>query len=97
MVERVHSKFIKRLPLSSHSRFSFSLMKHSRFHAAVQIFKSIQKQSLPYLHDIFIVPKTLLVVLVGISTDFLFQELTITLKTEVFIVELSCVILYHRL
>ena len=54
MVERVHSKFVKKLPfLSILYIFSFSFMELCRFHTAVQIFKSLQKQSPPYLHDIF--------------------------------------------
>ena len=40
MVERVHSKFVNKLPLSFRSKFCYSLTERRRFHTAVQI-KSI--------------------------------------------------------
>ena len=53
MVERVHSKFVSKLPLSFRSKFLFSLIERRRFHTAVQIFKSIHQSSPSYLHNIF--------------------------------------------
>ena len=53
LIERIHSKFINRLPLSHCSKFSFTLTGHRRFHTAVQIFKSLHKLSPPYLRNIF--------------------------------------------
>ena len=40
MIERVHSRFIKRLPVSYRSKFSFTLMERRRFHTAIQIYTS---------------------------------------------------------
>ena len=53
LIERVHSKFLNKLPPAYHSRFSFTLIERRRFHTAVQIFKSIHQISPPYLHKIF--------------------------------------------
>ena len=41
VVERLCTRFVKKLPLSFCSRFF--LMERRRFHTAVQIFKSLQK------------------------------------------------------
>ena len=53
LIERVHSKFLNKVPPAYHSRFSFTLIERRRFHTAVQIFKSIHQISPPYLHKIF--------------------------------------------
>ncbi|MCY3928860.1 MAG: reverse transcriptase domain-containing protein [Acidobacteria bacterium] len=53
LIERVHSKFLNKLPLSYHSKFSFTLTERRRFHTALQIFKSLYQISPPYLHNIF--------------------------------------------
>jgi len=53
MIERVHSKFVNKLPLSFRSKFFYSLTERRRFHTAVQIFKSIHQSSPSYLHNIF--------------------------------------------
>ena len=56
MVERVHSKFVNKLPLSFHFKFSYSLTAHHRFHT----FSSL---SIKVLHHTcitcFITPKIL--------------------------------------
>ena len=53
MLERIHSKFVNRLPLPYHSRFSLTLTERRRFHTAIQIFRSLHRLSPPYLHNIF--------------------------------------------
>ena len=53
LIERVHSKFVRKLPSSYHSKFPFTMTERRRFHTAVQIFKSLRRISPPYLHDIF--------------------------------------------
>ena len=53
LIERIHSKFIRKLPSSYHSKFPFTLTECRRFHTAIQIFKSLRRISPPYLHDIF--------------------------------------------
>ena len=53
MIERVHSKFVRKLPSSYHSKFPFKLTERRRFHTAAQIFKSLRRISQAYLHDIF--------------------------------------------
>ena len=53
LIERVHSKFLNKLPPAYRSRFSFTLIERRRFHTAVQIFRSIHQISPPYLHNIF--------------------------------------------
>ena len=53
LVERVYSKFIKRLPLSYHLRLSFTLTERHRYHTALQVFKSLCQIYPPYLHNIF--------------------------------------------
>ena len=53
LVERIHSKFVRRLPSSYHPKFPFTLTERRRFHTAIQIFKSLRRISPPYLHDIF--------------------------------------------
>jgi len=52
MIERVHSKFVRKLPSSYHSKIPFTLTERRRFRTAVQIFKPLHGIS-PYLHDIF--------------------------------------------
>jgi len=52
MFEKVHSKFVHKLPSSYHPKFRFTLIERRRFHTAVQIFKSLSRIS-PYLHNIF--------------------------------------------
>ena len=52
LIEKVHSKFINKLPVTYHSKFPFTLTERHRFHTAIQIFKSL-RQLFPYLHDIF--------------------------------------------
>ena len=41
MLERIHSKFVNRLPLPYRSRFSLTLTECRRFHTAIQIFRSL--------------------------------------------------------
>ena len=53
LIEKVHSKFINKLPVTYHSKFPFTLTERRRFHTAIQIFKSLRQLSPPYLHDIF--------------------------------------------
>ena len=53
LIEKVHSKFINKLPVTYHSKFPFTLTERRRFHTAIQIFKSLSQLSPPYLHDIF--------------------------------------------
>ena len=53
MLERIHSKFVNRLPLPYRSRFSLTLTERRRFHTATQIFRSLHRLSPPYLHNIF--------------------------------------------
>ena len=53
MIERIHSKFMHKLPSSFSSKFQFTLTERRRFHTAIQIFKSLHRISPPYLHDIF--------------------------------------------
>ena len=53
LIERIHSKFIKKLPLTYRSKFPFTLTERCRFHTAIQIFKSLHQISPPYLHNIF--------------------------------------------
>ena len=53
LIEKVHSKFISKLPVTYHSKFPFTLTERRRFHTAIQIFKSLRQLSPPYLHDIF--------------------------------------------
>ena len=53
LIERVHSKFVNRLPLPFRSKFSYSLIERRRFHTSIQIFKSIHQSSPSYLHNIF--------------------------------------------
>ena len=50
MLERIHSKFVNRLPLPYRSRFSLTLTECRRFHTAIQIFRSLHRLSPPYLH-----------------------------------------------
>ena len=52
LIERVHSKFVHKLPSSYHFKFPFTLIERRWFHTAIQIFKSLHWIS-PYLHDIF--------------------------------------------
>ena len=54
LIERVHSKFVNRLPLPFRSKFSYSLIECRRFHMYFySIFKSIHQSSISYLHNIF--------------------------------------------
>ena len=53
MIERVHSKFTKRLPPPCASKLSFTLIERRRFHAAIQVFRSIHNFSPSYLQNIF--------------------------------------------
>jgi len=53
MLERIHSKFIKRLPSLYCCEFSFTLMERRKFHTAVKIFKSIHQKLPSCLHNIF--------------------------------------------
>ena len=57
MLERVHSKFVNRLALSFHSKFSYTLTERRRFHKAIQVFKSLHFISPTYLHKIFFYSK----------------------------------------
>jgi len=53
VIERVLSKSVCKLSSSYHSKFSFILTERSRFHIAVQIFKSLRRISPAYLYGIF--------------------------------------------
>ena len=53
LIERVHSKFVQKLPLLYHSRLSFTLTDRHRCHTALQVFRSLRQISPPYLHHIF--------------------------------------------
>jgi len=53
MIERVHSKFSKKLPPSCASKLSFTLTKHRHFHAAFQVFRSFHNFSPSYFQNIF--------------------------------------------
>ena len=53
MLERVHSKFVNRLPPSFRPKFTYTLTERRRFHKAIQIFKSLHCISPTYLHEIF--------------------------------------------
>ena len=51
MIEKIHSKFVKRL--QSSGRSSFTLTESWRYHTAIQVYKSICKYSPSYLQGIF--------------------------------------------
>ena len=53
LIERVHSKFLNRLPPAYHLRFYFTLTELHRFSTAMQNFKSLHQISPPYLHKNF--------------------------------------------
>ena len=53
LIERTHSKFMKKLPALYQSKFSFTLVERRKFHTAIQIFKSIHQKLPSYLHNIF--------------------------------------------
>ena len=48
LIEKVHSKFINKLPVTYHSKFPFTLTERHRFHTAIQIFKSLRQLSPPF-------------------------------------------------
>ena len=58
LIERIHSKFINKLPLTHRSKFPFTLTEHRRFHTAVQIFKSTSAFSSLLYITFFNFPKT---------------------------------------
>ena len=47
LIERIHSKFINKLPMTYRSKFPFTLTERRRFHTAIQIFKSLHQISPP--------------------------------------------------
>ena len=53
MIERVHSKFTKKLPPSCASRLSFTLTERQCYHIAIQVFKSVNNYSSSYLLNVF--------------------------------------------
>jgi len=53
LLERVHSKFAKKLPPSCAPRLPFTLTECRRFHTAIQVFRSIHNYSPSYLLNIF--------------------------------------------
>jgi len=53
LIERVHSKFLNKLPPTYCSKFSFTLTERCRYHTVLQVFKSLHQISPPYLHNIF--------------------------------------------
>ena len=53
LIEILHSKLVRKLPSSYHSKFLFILIERGRFHTAVQISKSLCNIFPPYLCDIF--------------------------------------------
>ena len=52
LIERVHSKFVKKLLLPCHSRLFFTLTEQHRYHTALQVFRSLHQIYSPYLHHI---------------------------------------------
>ena len=52
LIERVHSKFVKKLLLPYHSRLFFTLTERHRYHTALQVFRSLHQIYSPYLHHI---------------------------------------------
>ena len=52
LVERVHSKFLHKLPSSIGSKINSTLTECRRFHTAVQVFRSLRRQC-PYLRNMF--------------------------------------------
>ena len=98
LIERVHSKFLNKLPPAYRSRFSSTLTERRRFHTAVQIFKSIHQISPPYLHKIFQFSRD---VTGHISRNFnrLFVPRVSTNfgKRSFFIKELYCETVYHQM
>ena len=58
LIERVHSKFINKLPMTYCSKFPFTLTERHRFHIySYSNFKSLHQISPPYLHNIFLFSK----------------------------------------
>ena len=53
LLERVHSKFAKKLPPSCAPRLSFTLAEGRRFHSAIQVFRSVHNYFPSYLLNIF--------------------------------------------
>ena len=53
LIERIHSKFVKKLLLPYHLRLSFTLTEQRRYHTALQVFRSLRQIPPPYLHHIF--------------------------------------------
>ena len=53
LLERVHSKFVKKLPPSCAPRLSFTLTERRHFHTAIQVFRSVHNYSPSYLLNIF--------------------------------------------
>ena len=47
-IERVHFKFLNKLPLTNHSKFSFTLTERRKYHTAL---KSVS--DFTYLHNIY--------------------------------------------
>ena len=54
LVERVHSKFLCKLPSSIGSKINSTLTEHRKFHTAVQVFRSLHRQCLSYLRNIYV-------------------------------------------
>ena len=52
LVEKVHSKFLRKLPSSIGSKINPTLTERRRFHTAVQVFRSLHRQC-PYLRNMF--------------------------------------------
>ena len=48
LIERIHSKFVNKLPLTHRSKFPYTLIERWRFHTAIQIFKSLRQISPQY-------------------------------------------------
>ena len=53
MIDRVHSKFTKKLPPSCASRLSFTLTGRQCYHTVIQVFKSVNNYSPIYLLNVF--------------------------------------------
>ena len=96
LIERIHSKFVKKLPLPYHSRPSYTLTERRRYHTALQVFRSLRQISPPYLHHIFQFSKDL-TGCIGRNINRLLspEYLLILVRGVSFIVGLCCGIVCH--
>ena len=85
-IERVHSKFVRKLPSSYHSKFPCTMIERRQFHTAIQIFKSLHRIS-PYYMTYLSFQRMQLVILVVLLIIHLFLECLPTMASEVFTTE----------